>query len=92
MNARRLLGLILSVGVAAGSSLGAVGHGTAAQAELPSGAMLTTQVDKLNADSPEEDDQFGYSVAASGDTVVVGATEDDEAATNAGAAYVFQRN
>lgn len=92
MNARRLLGLILLVSVSTGSSLGAVGHGAAAQAELPSGAMATIQVDKLNADSPTLDDQFGYSVAVSGDTVVVGATEDDEAATNAGAAYVFQRN
>lgn len=34
-------------------------------------------------------DQFGRSIALSGDTVVVGARYDDDLATDAGAAYVF---
>ena len=37
-------------------------------------------------------DYFGYSVAVSNDTVVVGAYQDDDAGTNSGAAYVFQRD
>ena len=58
----------------------------------------------LKASNTEADDQFGGSVAVSGDTVVVGATGEDSNATgingnqnnnsavNAGAAYVFVRS
>lgn len=35
---------------------------------------------------------FGYSIAVSGDTVVVGAPHDSTSATNAGSAYVFERD
>jgi hypothetical protein len=37
-------------------------------------------------------DQFGSSVAISGDTIVVGAMNDDDGANNAGSAYVFVRS
>src|SRR5262249_44921930 len=50
-----------------------------------SGALLTT----LNNPSPGTDDYFGYSVAVSGNTVVVGAYQDDTGATDSGQAYVF---
>jgi len=58
----------------------------------------------LKASNTERDDEFGNSVAISGDTVVVGAWFEDSnatgvngnqsnnSATNAGAAYVFVRN
>ncbi len=46
------------------------------------------EVTKLVA-SDAQDRLFGYSVSVSGDTVVVGAPHDDEAADAAGAAYVF---
>ena len=58
----------------------------------------------LKASNTDRSDQFGYSVAISGDTVVVGAPFEDSSATgvdgeqgdnrfsNAGAAYVFVRN
>ncbi len=57
----------------------------------------------LKASQVSAVDRFGWSVAASGDTVVVGAHQEDgsstgvngpvnEAATTAGAAYVFVRN
>lgn len=58
----------------------------------------------LKASNTEAFDQFGYSVALSGDTAVVGAWEEDSGATgvdgdqndnslvNAGAAYVFARS
>ena len=37
-------------------------------------------------------DEFGQSVAISGDYIVVGAPQDSQASFNAGAAYVFDRN
>jgi FG-GAP repeat/Divergent InlB B-repeat domain len=57
----------------------------------------------LKASTPGEYDQFGISVAVTGDTVVVGANAEDssttgvnsvanEAASNSGAAYVFVRS
>ena len=58
----------------------------------------------LKASNSEQGDQFGYSVAVSGDTVVVGARfedsdsdvigigQDDNSVVFAGAAYVFVRN
>ena len=37
-------------------------------------------------------DRFGRPVAIAGDTIVIGASRDDEVASDAGAAYVFERN
>jgi FG-GAP repeat len=63
-----------------------------------------TQQAYLKASNTESDDQFGHSVAVSGDTVVIGApyedsnatgvngNQSDESATWAGAAYVFVRS
>ncbi len=56
----------------------------------------------LTASNPGENDEFGFSVAISGDTIVVGAPSEDsntntvnsvpnEGASAAGAAYVFVR-
>lgn len=47
------------------------------------------QFDKFKAPEPVLEDQFGYAVAISGEVAVVGAYAADEAAENAGAAYVF---
>ncbi len=49
------------------------------------------QAAKLAPDDGDSGDYFGYAVALSGDTLVVGAYYDDDAAGNAGAAYVFVR-
>ena len=58
----------------------------------------------IKASNPDEEDQFGWSVAISGDTLVVGALNESSSATgvngnqslnnslSAGAAYVFIRN
>ena len=61
--------------------------------------MPVTQQAYLKAANTGVDDQFGYSVAVSGDTAVVGAWWEDSAATSvngiaphAGAAYVFVRS
>lgn len=54
------------------------------------------QVVKLSAGDAQELDYFGYAVAISGDTVVVGAREESggtgDPLPNAGAAYIFERN
>ncbi len=47
-----------------------------------------TQTAKLTASDGAASDQFGYSVAISGDTIVVGASGDD---SSRGSAYVFVR-
>lgn len=72
-----------------------VGDGVVAQ----SGAAYVFEHDgsgwaetaKLAADDGENGDFFGTSVALSGDTVAVGAWADDDGGSQAGAAYVFER-
>jgi MYXO-CTERM domain-containing protein len=52
-----------------------------------------TQQQKLTAGDGATTDEFGNSVAIAGDTIVVGAYQDDLAgATDAGSAYVFTRS
>jgi hypothetical protein len=50
-----------------------------------------SQTDKLIAGDGSSGDDFGYSVALSGDTAVIGALGDDDRGTNAGSMYVFTR-
>ena len=50
-----------------------------------------TQAGKLTASSRGSDEGFGSSVAVHGDTIVVGAYEDNIIADDAGAAYVFTK-
>ncbi len=56
------------------------------------GADNWGQVTKLTASDAQDDDYFGYSVACSGDTAVVGAAWEDGAGSQRGAAYVFERD
>ena len=49
------------------------------------------EVKKLTASDTQAFDQFGSSVAVSGDTAVVGTPTEDAGSSNAGAAYVFER-
>jgi FG-GAP repeat protein len=51
-----------------------------------------TQQQKLEASDGAAGDLFGRSVAISGETVVVGASNDDDAVANQGSAYVFVRS
>jgi len=46
---------------------------------------------KLTASDATVDDQFGYSVAISGDSTVIGALQTNDAGTSSGSAYVFTR-
>jgi len=50
------------------------------------------QVVKLAAGDPADSYQFGYAVAISGDTVLVGVPGDDGAGSARGGAYVFSRD
>ncbi len=50
------------------------------------------QQTKLTASDAAAGDQFGYSVAISGEVVIVGAERDDDAGGSSGSAYVFVRN
>jgi len=54
-----------------------------------SGWANMTQTAKLTASDGGESEGFGYSVAISGDTVVVGAYSDDDKGAGSGSAYVF---
>jgi len=51
-----------------------------------------SQQAKLIADDGATDDFFGFSVALSGDTAVIGAPNDDDRGSNSGSAYIFTRN
>ena len=47
------------------------------------------QTAKLTASDAAEGDRFGWSVAISGTTAIVGATRDDDEGSNSGSAYLF---
>ena len=46
-------------------------------------------VDKILSSDGSEDDKFGYSVAVSGDWLVVGAYEDDDNGYDSGSVYIY---
>ncbi len=54
--------------------------------------MTWTQQAKLVAADAAPNDEFGYSLAIRGDTIVVGAPRDDDAGDGSGSAYVFTRS
>ncbi|HFQ93726.1 MAG TPA: hypothetical protein ENK32_06935 [Anaerolineae bacterium] len=56
-----------------------------------SGAAWTQQA-KLTAADGAAGDWFGYAVSLSGDSLIVGARNEDDGGSNAGAAYVFTRS
>ena len=53
---------------------------------------IWNQTAKLSAPDPDSFAYFGFSVGLDADTAIIGATRDDEAGHNAGAAYIFVRN
>ena len=48
--------------------------------------------DKITPSDAFYGDQFGYSVAVSGDTIIVGSIQDDDAGKNSGSAYIFKKS
>ena len=76
--------------IAAGALLsGPAGFGPGKQSAA---AALRSEVKKLLASDGQADDNFGWSVAISGDTAVLGARWEHAGDSYAGAAYVFQRD
>lgn len=55
------------------------------------GANGWTEVQKLAPVDLQRDDYFGWRVALDANTLLIGARGDDDKASNAGAAYVFER-
>jgi hypothetical protein len=56
------------------------------------GRSVSIEQAALTASDPAEGDIFGWSVAIDGDTVVVGASYDDDNGLDSGSAYVFTRS
>ena len=57
----------------------------------PSGGWTTNNTSaKLTASDPAVNDEFGWSVAVGGGTVVVGAHQDDDGGSDSGSAYVYE--
>ena len=56
------------------------------------GTNLWGQVAKIQASDREAGDDFGESVAISGDTAIIGADDEDTGGNGAGSAYLFRRN
>ena len=85
----------LSVSISGDTVLvGAFGNdaGSAYLFEKPSvGWSNATEDAKFTANNIAATGQFGYSVAISGDMVVVGAPSDDDGANNSGSAYLFEK-
>ncbi|MDA1129427.1 MAG: hypothetical protein O2913_12120 [Chloroflexi bacterium] len=52
---------------------------------------LWTEQGKLTASDAATGDQFGWSAAISGDTIIIGAPSDTPSGVNSGSAYVFTR-
>lgn len=80
--------------VLAGSclSLGGDGGGLGAQAAYPVTVDSVIESAKIQASDREAGDEFGFSAAISGDTVVVGAAFEGTGGLETGAAYIFQRD
>ncbi len=56
------------------------------------GSDVWGEVTRITADDGSSYDDFGYSVAISGDTIVVGAKFDDDMGLNSGSSYIFCRD
>ncbi|TBR08386.1 MAG: hypothetical protein EPO62_06790, partial [Candidatus Nitrosotenuis sp.] len=64
---------------------GATDAGSAYLFDATTGALLHT----LNNPTPVSNDSFGNSVSISGNSIIIGAYQDDAGASNAGSAYLF---
>ena len=68
------------------------GSGAAYVFVKPSTGWATaTETAKLKASDAGAGDAFGYAVSVDGDTVVVGAHQDDDNVADSGSAYVFAK-
>jgi len=83
--------------VATNGTLAVIGAPTDARRDIP-GSIYTydlntgEQLAKITAPDGTPNNQFGWSVAINGNLVLIGATADDEAGEDAGAAYLYDLN
>lgn len=68
-----------------------LGAGTPETVARAAAALVATEASEIAAPDGEPSDFFGFSVALSGDTAIVGAPDEDTKGTDAGAAYVYVR-
>ena len=68
---------------------GPIGEGPGAVYVYTRSGKKFGQRKKLKADDGKEKDRFGFSVDISGETLVVGAPNDDDAGADSGSAYVY---
>jgi len=66
-------------------------NGSAYIFETVAPALIIVEMDKLTASGGAAEDVFGLSVAVSGDTIVIGASRDDDNGLESGSVYVFTR-
>ncbi|MEK8019253.1 MAG: thrombospondin type 3 repeat-containing protein [Candidatus Parabeggiatoa sp.] len=85
-------GETVAVGAYNDSPRGASSSGSVYMFVKPSSGWATTSTynDKLTANDGKANDDFGYSVAINGDTVVMGAPMDDNNEANSGSVYIFK--
>ena len=84
----RISGISIAIGQYVGS-VGGVSAGTAYVYQFDPGTEDVTLLSTLNNPSPNASDCFGFRLALSGNTVVVGAVNDDTDGADSGRAYVF---
>jgi len=78
--------------IVVGSSTAQNGRGSAFVFVKPSnGWSDMVETARLTSTDRATNDNFGYSIAVSGDDVVVGAINDDDNGSNSGSAYVFSK-
>jgi MYXO-CTERM domain-containing protein len=90
--ARRHLGALGGAVMALLLSAGCGGDETSISLGTAVAALEWEQQAVLTADDTLVGDQFGFAVAVVGDTIVVGAPENEENGFSSGAAYVFTRS
>lgn len=89
----RLVAAISGDTIVMGGSRATVNSNTgqgAAYVFVRNGSVWTEQ-QRLTASDGAADDEFGYDVSISNNTIIVGAPFDDVAVTNQGSAYIFAR-
>ncbi len=80
------------VGAYGDDGYGGIDSGSAYVFQMPAGGWSGTLYEDatLLASDSAANDEFGYSVSVSEETVAVGAAEDDDNGTDSGSTYVFQ--
>jgi hypothetical protein len=77
---------------ATGDATGGLADAGAAYVFRRDAATGWEEIQKLRASDPAASDLFGYAVDISGDTVIIGAYQDDDGGLTSGSAYFFKEN